>query len=133
MARDKLDVKSIKILFIDDEPEITKIVQTFFSNAGFKCDVGNSAIKGLAKAKNNIPDVVLLDIVMPEMDGIELCGQLKQDPETENIPVLLLTGNDAKYESAQVYQTGCDLLIKKPFSCERLMDMVLTICDSANK
>jgi CheY-like chemotaxis protein len=121
------------ILFIDDDPGITEIVREYFASAGYKVDVENSPMEGLTKAKKNKPDVVLLDIVMPEMDGIEICSNLKKDPKYADIPIILLTGNDAKYEVTETYKSGCDLLVKKPFSCERLLSMVNTIINCNNK
>ena len=124
---------SNKVLVIDDEPEITEIIQAFLSNAGYQVEVENSSVEGLAKAKVFNPDVILLDIMMPVMDGYEVCGQLKKDPQTAQIPVLFLTGKDAKDDAGMSFQSGGDLFIKKPFSCERLLNMVKMVLISINK
>src|SRR4030042_305653 len=113
-----------RVLVIDDEPEITEIVMAFLSNAGYQVEIENSSIEGLARAKVSKPDVILLDIMMPVMDGYEVCAQLKKDPQTAQIPVLFLTGKDAKDDAGMSFQSGGDLFIKKPFSCERLLNMV---------
>ena len=122
-----------KILVIDDEPEITEIINAFLSNAGYKVEIENSAVEGLAKAKANRPDIILLDIMMPVMDGYEVCAQLKKDPKTAQIPVLFLTGKDAKDDGGMSFQSGGDLFIKKPFSCERLLNMVKMVLISITK
>ncbi len=124
---------SAKVLVIDDEPEITEIIEAFLSNAGYDVQVENSAVEGLAKARSYKPDVVLLDIMMPVMDGYEVCSQLKKDPQTSNIPVLFLTGKDAKDDAGMSFQSGGDLFIKKPFSCERLLNMVKMVLISVNR
>jgi CheY-like chemotaxis protein len=124
---------SNKILVIDDEPEITEIIHAFLSNAGYKVEIENSSVEGIAKAKVFKPDVILLDIMMPVMDGYEVCAQLKKDPQTTHIPVLFLTGKDAKDDAGMSFQSGGDLFIKKPFSCERLLNMVKMVLISINK
>jgi CheY-like chemotaxis protein len=90
-------------------------------------------MEGLAKAKVFRPDVILLDIMMPVMDGYEVCSQLKKDPQTAQIPVLFLTGKDAKDDAGLSFQSGGDLFIKKPFSCERLLNMVKMVLISINR
>jgi len=122
-----------KILVIDDEPEITEIINAFLSNAGYKVEIENSAVEGLAKAKTYRPDIILLDIMMPVMDGYEVCAQLKKNPKTAQIPVLFLTGKDAKDDGGMSFQSGGDLFIKKPFSCERLLSMVKMVLVSITK
>jgi DNA-binding response OmpR family regulator len=124
---------SNKVLVIDDEPEITEIIQAFLSNAGYKVEIENSPVEGFAKAKTYNPDVILLDIMMPVMDGYEVCAQLKKDPQTSHIPVLFLTGKDAKDDAGMSFHAGGDLFIKKPFSCERLLNMVKMVLISINK
>ena len=121
------------VLVIDDEPEITDIIKAFLSNAGYKVEVENSPTEGLEKAKKLKPDLVLLDIMMPVMDGYEVCSRIKKDPQLADTPVLFLTGKDAKDDSGMSFQSGGDLFIKKPFSCERLLNMVKMVLISVNK
>ncbi len=122
-----------RVLVIDDEPEITEIIMAFLSNAGYQVEIENSSIEGLARAKASKPDVILLDIMMPVMDGYEVCAQLKKDQQTAQIPVLFLTGKDAKDDAGMSFQSGGDLFIKKPFSCERLLNMVKMVLISINR
>jgi DNA-binding response OmpR family regulator len=122
-----------RVLVIDDEPEITEIIKAFLSNAGYNVEIENSPIEGLEKSKSFKPDVILLDIMMPVMDGYDVCGQLKKDPQTSHIPVLFLTGKDAKDDNGMSFQSGGDLFIKKPFSCERLLNMVKMVLISINR
>jgi CheY-like chemotaxis protein len=129
----EVDSKSVKVLYIDDEPEITRAVQAYFISAGFVFEVENSSVKALARVKTFRPDVILLDVVMPELDGVSLCKKLKEDPETRGIPVILLTGNDAGYEAAKIFKTGNELLIEKPFLFEKLIDNVLELYNSPKK
>jgi CheY-like chemotaxis protein len=114
----------IKVLCIDDEPEITEVLKEYFSNRGHQCFTENSAKEGLIKAKSALPDAIIVDVVMPEMNGLEVCSMLKKDKETRNIPVILLSGKAGDYTIDEIYQSGCELLVKKPFSCERLIEIV---------
>jgi len=116
--------KTHKILVIDDEPEITDIIKAFLTNAGYEVMVENSSVMGVEKAKSFRPDLILLDIMMPVMDGYEVCGSIKKDIELATIPILFLTGKDATDDGGQSFKSGADLFIKKPFSCERLLQMV---------
>jgi DNA-binding response OmpR family regulator len=122
-----------KILVIDDEPEITEIVQAFLVNAGYMVKIENSSTAGMESAKSFKPDLILLDIMMPVMDGYEVCAKLKKDPQTMGIPVLFLTGKDAKDDAGMSFKSGGDLFIKKPFSCERLLNMVKVVLMSVTK
>jgi len=122
-----------KILIIDDEPEITEIVEIFLSNAGFKVLAENTAADGIKAAKRFKPDVIMLDIMMPGMDGYEVCNVLKGDIQTAGIPVIFLTGKDSRDDSGRSFQVGGDLFVKKPFSCERLLEIVKIVLMSVNR
>ena len=117
-------MKTAKILVIDDEPEITEILEAFLSNAGHKVVSQNAAAQGLEMAKEYQPDMIFLDIMMPEMDGYEMCEALKADPKTEDIPVIFLTGKDTADDQGKSFKSGGDMYLKKPFVCERLLEIV---------
>lgn len=122
-ARAMIDKKA-KILIIDDEPEITEIVDIFLSNAGFQVIAENNANAGIKAAEKSRPALILLDIMMPSMDGYEVCNALKANPVTANIPVIFLTGKDSRDDSGRSFKVGGDLFVKKPFSCERLLEII---------
>ncbi len=126
-------VKPAKILVIDDEPEITDIIETFLENAGYDVKSENSSTIGIERAKNYLPDLVLLDIMMPFMDGYEICKELKRSEKTKHIPVVFLTGKDAQSDEGRSFDVGGVLFIKKPFSCERLMEIVKVVLLTAEK
>jgi DNA-binding response OmpR family regulator len=129
----KIKVNTAKILVIDDEPQVTEIVETFLASAGHTVYVDNVAASGLKKAKNLKPDLILLDIMMPEIDGYDICNNLKNDPQTANIPVLFLTGKDRGDDMGRSFQVGGDMFIKKPFSCDRLLEIINIILMSTAK
>lgn len=125
--------KTGKILVIDDEAEITEIIETFLKDAGYQVLVENSSVMGIERAKSFRPDLILLDIMMPFMDGYEVCEELKKNKETENIPVIFLTGKDARSDEGKSFKAGGDMFIKKPFNCERLLEIVRIVLLSINK
>ncbi len=128
MAKDKH-----RILVIDDEPEITDIISAFLNNAGYEVKIENSSAGAVDLAGKFKPDLILLDIMMPFMDGYEVCAAIKADPAIAGIPVLFLTGKDANDDDGKSFQSGGDLFIKKPFSCERLLQMVKMVLISVAK
>ncbi|MCK4656327.1 MAG: response regulator [candidate division Zixibacteria bacterium] len=126
-------VKAAKILVIDDEPEITQIIEAFLDNAGHKITTENSSVMGIERAKELKPDLILLDIMMPNMDGYEICDELKKSDETSDIPIIFLTGKDSRDDKGRSFQVGGDMFVKKPFSCERLLEIVNIVLQSAAK
>jgi DNA-binding response OmpR family regulator len=125
--------KPAKILVIDDEPEITDIVETFLETAGYEVESENASEEGIEKAKSFLPDLVLLDIMMPTLDGYEICSELKRSEKTKRIPVVFLTGKDARSDEGRSFKVGGVLYIKKPFSCERLLDIVKVVLQTVEK
>ena len=83
--------KKIKILLIEDEEMLANMYEVKFKNEGFDLEKALDGAEGLAKAKANVPDFILLDIIMPKMDGFSVLKSLKDDPATKNVPVILLT------------------------------------------
>lgn len=113
-----------KIMVIDDEVEITDVIQAFLQGAGYTVMTENSAMAAIEKVKEFKPDVILLDIMMGGMDGYQICEELKNHPDTKNTPVLFLTGKDSRDDSGKSFQVGGDMFIKKPFSGDRLLEII---------
>ncbi len=133
MERGQIAMKNHKILVVDDEPEITDIVKAFLTNAGYQVEVENSPVNAVEAVKSFKPDLILLDIMMPFMDGYEVCSAIKSNSDFSSVPVLFLTGKDAGDDDGRSFESGGDLFIKKPFSCERLLEMVKMVLISVAK
>lgn len=129
----KINIQSAKVLVIDDEPEITDIVETFLTESGYTVEVENNAVEALQKARKFKPDVILLDIMMPDVDGYGVCQELKKDPAMAHVPVIFLTGKDRNDDMGRSFKAGGDMFIKKPFSCERLLEIVNIVVMSTGK
>lgn len=116
-----------KILVIDDEPELVKAVEVRLKTSGYEVEVAYDGSAGIAKAEEIKPDLILLDIVMPKMDGYEVCKRLKDDPETKDIPIIVLTASVAAGQQElekKCMSAGANGAIMKPFETSELLDMV---------
>ena len=128
----KIKLDTAKVMVVDDESEITEIVETFLTDAGYKVAVANSGSEAIKKAKEFKPDIILLDIMMPGTDGYAVCQQLKKEAAFANTPVIFLSGKDREEDMGRSFKAGGDMYIKKPFSCERLLEIVNIVLMSIN-
>jgi twitching motility two-component system response regulator PilG len=130
----KLKIPGTRVLVIDDEPEITEIVEAFLTEAGYVVASENSPRNAATKVNDFQPDVILLDIMMPGMDGYDVCQQIKKQPKFAHVPVIFLTGKDRADDMGRSFKVGGDMFIKKPFSCERLLEIVnIVVMSTANR
>jgi DNA-binding response OmpR family regulator len=130
----KLKIPGTRVLVIDDEPEITEIVEAFLTEAGYVVASENSPKNAATKVNDFQPDVILLDIMMPGMDGYDVCQQIKKQPKFAHVPVIFLTGKDRADDMGRSFKVGGDMFIKKPFSCERLLEIVnIVVMSTANR
>ena len=129
----KIDINTAKILVVDDEPEITEIVETFLAEKGVQVKTENTPNKAIEIARAFKPDVILLDIMMPGVDGYDICQSLKNDPQFADVPIIFLTGKDRSDDMGRSFKSGGDMFIKKPFSCERLLEIVTIVLMSTGK
>ncbi len=118
-----------RILVIDDEPDFAAIVQTNLRNEGFDVDVAYDGVEGLEKIKANPPDAIVLDVMMPEKDGYEVCSELKSDEKYQNIPIIMLTAvadhvGSTRYSHADGMSMEADDYLPKPASAEQITNSV---------
>ena len=118
-----------RILVVDDEPDFCSIVQGQLEKEGFEVEIAYNGIEGLEKVHANPPDAIVLDIMMPEMDGYEVCKKLKADEKYADIPVVLLTAvashvTSTRYSHADGMSTEADDYIAKPASAEEIMESI---------
>lgn len=115
-----------KILFVDDEPDIEKVVRFRLQQAGYEVSVARSGSEALDLARSVKPDLILLDIIIPELNGFEVCRKLREDNETSSIPVVFFTAETADLTAIddQVELSGAQGYIIKPFSHEELLEII---------
>src|SRR6476620_9923404 len=113
-----------KILAVDDEKHIVRLVQINLQKAGYEVATANTGREALERVKEFGPDLIVMDVMMPEMDGFEALKKLKENAATREIPVIMLT---AKAQDADVFrgwQSGADLYLTKPFNPAELLSFV---------
>ncbi len=108
------------VLFVDDEESIRFLVQYNLKLDGFRVILAENGTQGLEMAKEHIPDLILLDVMMPEKDGLEMLVDLKDDPKTASIKVIMLTAKCKVSEMDKTFSLGADHFIGKPFEPEQL-------------
>ena len=109
------------ILMIDDEASGRRITKLLLERSGYQVLTAPSGEEGLVLAKVEHPDVILLDIMMPKMDGYETLRRLKRDPDTRVIPVLMLTARGADQDIAMSFQLGAVFHLDKPYETKDLL------------
>lgn len=113
-----------KILVIDDEPELVKAITIRFKASGYEVIPAFDGQEGVDKAGEIKPDLILLDIVMPKMDGYEVCKKLKGDPETKEIPIIIFTASGQRDLERRCLVVGAKGVIMKPFEATELLELV---------
>lgn len=110
------------IMVVDDNPDIITIVKTILEGKGYTVLSASSGLELLNMLKNQKPDLIILDIMMPEMDGLEVLGRLKAVADTATLPVILLTAKVQYEDVLGGYKLGADYYITKPFTSTQLVN-----------
>ncbi|MDG1380191.1 MAG: response regulator transcription factor [Flavobacteriaceae bacterium] len=114
----------IKILLVDDEPDILEIVGYNLSTEGYQVITANNGLEGVRKAEKERPQLIILDVMMPEMDGIEACEKIRQLPELKDVVITFLTARGEDYSQVAGFDAGADDYITKPIKPKVLMSRV---------
>ncbi|HRN51239.1 MAG TPA: response regulator [Anaerolineales bacterium] len=114
-----------KVVCVEDEQEMIDLIRLILSRRGFEVLGANGGVRGLELIRAEKPDIVLLDLMMPEMDGWQVYQQLKADPSTEHIPVVVVTAKAQNIDKVLgLHIAKVDDYISKPFSLQELVDRV---------
>ena len=113
------------VLVIDDEPDVRLLCRLNLRPAGIDVREVGSGHDGLAAAFEDVPDIVVLDLMMPEMDGFEVLRRLRVDARTEGIPVMVLTAKTTEIDRRRCRDLGADAYVTKPFDPSELVDHIL--------
>lgn len=125
--------KIFRILVVDDEPEIHAVLGKLLSREGFEVDSAYSASEAFKSIDNAKPDLVILDIMMPRVSGIEVCNKLKADPGTKDILVLIVSARDAQADRIEGLTHGADDYVSKPFHLRSLVRKIEHMLDKKKK
>jgi two-component system alkaline phosphatase synthesis response regulator PhoP len=113
-----------RILIVDDEEDLLELVGYNLSKEGYRVQGVESGEKALAEARSTLPDLIVLDLLLPAVDGLEVCRLLKADPRTQHIPIIMLTAKSAEADVVTGLELGADDYITKPFSPRVLLARV---------
>lgn len=116
-----------KVLIVDDEEHIVELLQFNLVNAGYKVITANNGLDALKKVKENKPDLLLLDLMLPGMDGLDVCKEIKRDKETSKTSIIMLTAKSEEIDKILGLELGADDYITKPFSIRELLARVKAV------
>ena len=129
--KEEADVRPM-LLIVEDNDDIREYIVSSFSN-NYRIITATNGKEGLEQAQKHIPDIIISDIMMPVMDGIELCKRVKEDICTSHIPVILLTAKDSIQDKEEGYESGADSYLTKPFSAKLLNSCIHNLLESRRK
>jgi DNA-binding NarL/FixJ family response regulator len=113
-----------QVLLVDDEPGLREAVQAYLEDSGFGVDVAGNAQEGWQLLQQRLPDLVISDVMMPQVDGYQFLKQMREDPRFKSLPVVFLTARGMTSDRIQGYQAGCDAYLPKPFDPDELVAIV---------
>jgi len=113
-----------KILLVDDSETVIMLQKLMFRSEGYIIVTAKNGLEAIEKAKSDPPDVIILDINMPELDGIETCRRLKNDPNTNPIPIIMVTTHGETERVEQSYLAGCNDYCTKPIDKVELLKKI---------
>jgi DNA-binding response OmpR family regulator len=123
LARSATGLESMKrkILVVDDEPDAVELIEFSLKAAGYTVAAAADGEAALEKARTLLPDLIVLDLMLPEVDGLEVCKILRRDPKTSGIPIIMLTAKAAEFDRVLGLELGADDYVTKPFSPRELV------------
>ncbi len=124
LTKSKKETTKTRILVIDDEPDVVKMVQYRLNSFGFEVVAATNWEEGLEKAANEKPDLILLDINMPVVDGFGILERLRNHPDLKNTPVIILTACSERSDVVKATSLGIADYITKPFDCAELSEKI---------
>jgi DNA-binding response OmpR family regulator len=121
------------VLVVDDDPVILQLLQVNFEMEGFRVLTAGDGEEGLARIRDDHPDVVVCDVMMPKINGLEVLERMKADPDTKDIPIVMLSAKAQSSEIQQGRDLGADDYITKPFDPIELTDRVSALLDKSRR
>jgi DNA-binding response OmpR family regulator len=113
-----MNSRTARILVVEDEPTLVETISYNLRREGYDVESERDGIKGLRAAQNQLPDLVILDLMLPGMDGLDVCRQLRR---TSSVPILILTARNDEVDKVVGLEMGADDYVTKPFSMRELM------------
>ena len=127
-----MDISSIKVLVVDDDPDIVEILKYNLKNSGYSVKSAGNGVDAIKKAKKFIPDIILMDVMMPEMSGIEACEEIKNIDQLSQAIIIFLSARSEDYTQISAYDAGADDYISKPVKPKILLKKISNIAKKIN-
>ena len=118
-----------KILIVDDDPDILEFLSYNFKKKEFTVYTANNGVEGIDQAENVLPDIIISDVLMPVMDGIEMCRFMKQSPILKSIPTIILSAINNEFKILNSMDSGADEFASKPIKFDDLLGIVNRVID----
>ena len=122
--------KDKKLLIIDDDVNFCYTLASILYEKGYRVECISTGIKAMQKVKEFMPDLIILDFLIPGVNGIELCEQIRKDRKTESIPILMISGDDKESVKADSFIAGADEFLAKPIDTDRFLNSLEEILSS---
>lgn len=122
-----------KVLVVDDDPDILELLKYNLKKEGYEVEVADDGIKAVAIAEKFVPDLVLLDIMMPQQDGVETCRQIREIQEMSDAHITFLTARAEEYSEVAAFEAGADDYITKPIKPRALMSRISALFRKESK
>jgi phosphate regulon transcriptional regulator PhoB len=116
-----------EVLVVEDEPDIRSLIVFHLGREGYRCRTAATGPQALAEARANRPDLVVLDLMLPELDGLDVCRRLRADPRTAQLPIIMLTAKTDEVDRVVGLEMGADDYVAKPFSPKELVARVRAV------
>jgi DNA-binding response OmpR family regulator len=125
-------MKPIELLVVEDDEIVARTIERVLRGQEFQVSVANSGVQGLQAARRKPPAIVLLDVIMPGMDGYEVCREMRADPLLANVPILFLTAKSKDEDKITGFRAGADDYLAKPFNVDELLLRIRAILRRAH-
>lgn len=117
-------MKMKKILIIEDEKNIVTSLKMYLEHSGFEVSVADNGLDGIKKGQELKPDMILLDLVLPRVNGYTVCKSLKENVNTKNIPLVIMSARTLKEDIEKAFASGADNYLEKPFSVMQIGNII---------
>ncbi|HEU4335393.1 MAG TPA: response regulator [Candidatus Eisenbacteria bacterium] len=125
------DTPRARVLVVDDEPDLVRILEFALRGAGYQVEVAADGQEGLKKARETRPDIILLDLMLPKLDGYKICRMLKFDERYRHIPIIILSARTQEGDQSLAIEMGANLFVTKPYEFEEILGHIETLLKSA--
>jgi two-component system alkaline phosphatase synthesis response regulator PhoP/two-component system response regulator VicR len=122
-----------RVLVVDDEVNIVRLIQVNLERHGYQVTTANNGVQALEKIREDRPDLLVSDVMMPEMDGFELLANVRRDPTLSDLPVIMLTAKAQDRDVMEGYTRGADMYLTKPFNPAELLNFAKRILSSQSE